>query len=294
MLRAKLALYEPEAPLETKRYFRVRLKDVLREECSEFERPSRLLVLSNISGNFKNFKRILLKAGVIDKRLNWIFEDGHLVILGNAIDPDERVTECLWLIYSLEGKAARSGGYVHFLLGAREIEHLNGNWRYTQPRYAENAMASSGPYTVLYDGNNELWRWICTKNIVLKIGSMLFVHGAFAGKVHRLALPAREINRLARIYYPTANIKPADWRIQKLFESLPEIQDNTFPDTALSHFNVKTLITGDEQMNGISVFHDGKCLNVNANHSDNNSEVLFIKGKRFYRISMTDPAVRIM
>ncbi len=45
------------------------------------------------------------------------------------------MTECLWLIYSLEEKAKAAGGYVHFILGNHEIMNMQGDFRYVQDKY---------------------------------------------------------------------------------------------------------------------------------------------------------------
>ncbi len=122
---AKIALSIPSTK-RPDRYFSLRLKQHLNNEPSEYERPSKIFVVSDIEGNFQSFCKLLMKNRVIDKYLNWRFDDGHLVIVGDCFDRGDQVIECLWLIYMLEEMALNDGGKVHFILGNHEI--MNPEW----------------------------------------------------------------------------------------------------------------------------------------------------------------------
>ncbi len=66
---------------------------------------------------------------------------------GDMFDRGEQVTECLWLIYSLEEKAKKSGGYVHFILGIiMEIMNLCGDIRYRQKKYSRHEQLLNKSY----------------------------------------------------------------------------------------------------------------------------------------------------
>src|SRR5262249_9711329 len=93
---------------------------------SSYPAAARILVLSDIEGNFTPFRKLLQASKVIDGNFNWTFGNGHLVFGGNMFDRGQQVTECLWLIYSLEEKAKAAGGMVHFILGNHEIMNLSG------------------------------------------------------------------------------------------------------------------------------------------------------------------------
>jgi hypothetical protein len=121
------------------KHFSLKLKPSLYNEPSDFENPDKILAISDIEGNFLALIEILFSNKVIDKYLNWTFGDSHLVIAGDCFDRGEQVVECLWLIYALEDKARRKGGYVHFILGNHEIMNLNGDWRYIHPKYAQSS-----------------------------------------------------------------------------------------------------------------------------------------------------------
>lgn len=288
---------------ESNRYYSIRLKPNLVNEPTEYNLPKRIFVISDVEGNFQPLCRLLYKSRVIDKYLKWNFGDGHLVVLGDCFDRGDQVTECLWLIYSLEEQASRNGGYVHFILGNHEIMNMNGDWRYVHPKYAKKTF-SQRPHTALYDGNNELWRWLGTKNIMEKIGNILFVHGGIAPALNVLPYSINEINQLARPHYSKAEQLFTDPLLYTLFNS----QDSPFwyrdyynglgieeaIDTSLAKFGVNTIVTGHTLVNQVSSYFNGKVINVNTDHANGKSEGLLItKHYHFYRITMDTKRERI-
>ncbi|HZI52989.1 MAG TPA: metallophosphoesterase, partial [Chitinophagaceae bacterium] len=115
--------------------FPVVLKTKLSNEKPEYNGVKKMLVISDIEGNFTAFRKLLRGNGVIDENFNWTFGKDHLVLVGDFVDRGTMVMEVLWLIYSLEEKAKAAGGYVHFILGNHEIMNMNGDVRYVQARY---------------------------------------------------------------------------------------------------------------------------------------------------------------
>jgi hypothetical protein len=290
----KIALEMPDQQ-KASRQFTFRLKSDLDNELSEYPSPKKTFVVSDIEGNFTAFCKLLIKGKVIDRHLKWTFEDNHLVIVGDCFDRGEQVTECLWLIYSLEEKARQKGGYVHFILGNHEIMNMNGDWRYVHPKYAENTRTQL-PITALYGGNNELWRWLCTKNIIEKIGNVLFVHAGIAGEFIQVAPTIKEINEKARRYYTRAHESFTDPLLSVIFNSQNSpfwfrgYYDGTTTEeqvnAALSHFRVNTIVTGHTISNQVNSYFNGKVINVNTDHAAGISEGLLIRRNRFYRLTV--------
>lgn len=246
--------------------------------------------------------RLLLVNNVIDKYLKWTFGDGHLVIVGDCFDRGRPVMECLWLIYSLEDKARKAGGFVHFILGNNEIMNMNGDWRYVHPKYA---YSSDIPYTALYAGSTELWRWLSKKNIVEKIGDILFVHAGISFEILKSNLTISEINEAVRPFYNKANYEFHDPLLNTVFDSdnspfwfrgyyqgdCPAIED-LIAET-LNYFNVRTIITGHTVVDQITSMFGGKVINVDTNHAAGRSEALMIKRNRFYRVQVNGTRERI-
>ncbi|RTQ52537.1 hypothetical protein EJV47_05870 [Hymenobacter gummosus] len=167
-------------------------------EPAEYPAADKMLVVSDIEGNFKGLQLLLQGSGVINQQARWTFGQGHLVFVGDMFDRGLQVTECLWLLYKLEAEAAQAGGKVHFLLGNHEVMNLTGHYRYLRRKYRVNADSLRVPYEQWYTADTELGRWLRTKNVVERIGPTLFVHGGLSPEVAALRLPLTQLNALTR------------------------------------------------------------------------------------------------
>ena len=117
--------------------FTVKLQPVLKMEPSETKQPDRIIVLSDIEGEFEAFRKLLLANKVMDEQYDWIFGKGHLVICGDLFDRGKEVPATLWLLYKLEQDAKAKGGYLHTILGNHDIMNLSGDLRYVESKYFE-------------------------------------------------------------------------------------------------------------------------------------------------------------
>lgn len=279
---------------EPGKYFSVPLKADLQNEKAEFAQPSKMFILSDIEGNFKGFRKLLQGNGVIDDKFNWTFGSGHLVLTGDFFDRGDQVTEVLWLIYSLEEKAKAAGGYVHFVLGNHEIMNLSGDVRYVQSKYFQNAALMSVNYMALYDENTELGRWLRTKNVVEKIGDILFAHGGISSLVNSLDIQAPKINKLARPFYSDSTYKYKDIKVEVLYSDLGPFWYRGYYygtkatpaqiDSTLNIYDVKHIATGHTIIaDTISVSYGGKVFNTDVHHAKGLSEGLLVEDGKFYR-----------
>lgn len=277
--------------------FSVSLKASLQIEPTEFPKPQRLFVLSDIEGNFDAFRKLLQSNRIIDRNYNWTFGTGHLVFGGDMFDRGRQVTECLWLIYSLEQKAKVAGGYVHFILGNHEIMNLQGDHNYVERKYKENAAVIGRTLAQLYNENSELGRWLRTKNIVEKIGEMLFLHGGISRKLNQLPLTVTEINQLARPNYALKKYDYNDERINSIMNSSTspfwyrsyydnKVEMSQIIDSTLRKFDVTKIITGHTIVaDTISVHYGGKIINTDTHHAEGKSEALLIENGIYYRVN---------
>ncbi|WP_276089311.1 metallophosphoesterase [Pedobacter sp. JY14-1] len=277
-------------------------KEIVTQESELSVRPEKLFALSDIEGNFDKFRMLLQNNKIIDADYNWIFDNGHLVFSGDMFDRGEQVTECLWLIYSLEEKAKAAGGQVHFVLGNHEIMNLQGDFRYVQGKYKHSAEVMGKSLMQLYAKDTELGKWLRTKNVAEKVGDLLFAHGGFSSKINQSALSIADINKLARPYYdrnlgdgkfPDENTNlvmsesfgPFWYRGYYVDENM---QDKVKPvvDSLLTKYNAKHIITGHTIIaDKITALYDHKIINTDVKHADGNSEALLNEGKNFYRVT---------
>ena len=285
--------------------FQVVLKDKLVNEKSEYKKVTRQLVISDIEGNFDKFRKLLLAGKVIDENFEWTYGDGHLVLAGDFFDRGIQVTEVLWLIYSLEEKAKKAGGYVHFVLGNHEIMNMSSDLRYLHPKYVENAGLLNENYMNLYGVNSELGRWLRSKNVIEKIGGVLFLHGGISRKVNNIDLPLQELNSLARPFYADTTFSYPNLETDILYSDsgpfwyrgyymgdktdIPQILDST-----LKKFRIDLVVTGHTPVSDtISVWYKGKLINIDTPHAKGKSEALLIEGNKFYRIDAAGNKVQL-
>ena len=103
--------------------------------AATWDMPSRLLVISDIEGNYQALFTFLLGNGVINQDGDWTWGDGHLLFNGDIVDRGDKVTETLLLIRRLQREAAAAGGQVHYVLGNHEAMIMAGDLRYVHPKY---------------------------------------------------------------------------------------------------------------------------------------------------------------
>jgi peroxiredoxin len=288
--------------------FEVKLKESLLPEPATYAKPSRVMVLSDIEGEFGAFRELLQVNKVIDENFNWTFGNGHLVCLGDFFDRGKQVTEVLWLIYSLEEKAKAAGGYVHFILGNHEIMNLNGDVRYVQKKYKENAVLMEENYSSgLYGENSELGRWLRTKNVIEKIGDIICVHGGISTETGRLNLTLTDMNRLIRPYYAKDISTEKNETVQAIMNSQnglfwdrsyyknKNVTENDI-DVLTQKFDVKKIVTGHtiiESGERVTQHFGGRVINTDTHHAEGKSEALLIENDTYYRVNTTGDKWRL-
>jgi hypothetical protein len=279
--------------------FEVQLKNELTAEEAEYPSVDKLLVVSDIEGNFGALSNMLLLNGVIDTAFNWAFGNGHIVLTGDFVDRGQLVTEVLWLIYSLEDKAKAAGGHVHYILGNHEVMNMSGDLRYVNPKYKESASLLNATIESLFDEHSELGRWLRTKNIVEKIGDNLFVHGGISDEMNKLKLSVSDINTMARPFYADTTYKYPDKKLPVIFSDAGPFwyrgyyqkdPENLLPlqiRKTLSRSGAKHIFTGHSIVGDtISVWFDGRLVNTDVHHAEGKSEAVLMENGKYYRVTI--------
>lgn len=281
---------------ETGQRFDFQLKDSIHVEKDEYELPNRMLIISDIEGNFKGFEVILKAAGVINEKFNWTFGNGHLVLAGDFFDRGINVTECLWLIYKLESEAEQQGGKVHFILGNHEVMNLRKDFRYVRRKYLVNADSLKLNYQSWYDVNTELGKWLRSKNAVEKIGDFLFLHAGINKSYPAESLTINEINNNIRV------------TIDKSFEKGEASKDNFIGskgplwyrgiikeeesqqdiDQTLSFYDASKMILGHTIVDKMKYMFNKKIIAIDIDHQENSENgimyALYFENGNFYII----------
>ena len=276
--------------------FSVKLKSKHTNERAESGRVKKMLVISDIEGNFAALRKLLQGNNVIDENFNWVFDKGHLVFIGDFVDRGTKVMEVLWLIYSLEEKAKAAGGQVHYILGNHEIMNMSGELKYVNGRYLEHSALMNKRYKDLFGPDAEIGRWLATKNVVERVGDILFTHGGISSYINYLQIPIKEINDLSRQYYTDTTYKYPDKRLDILYSdfgpfwyrgyySTPKATIAQI-DSTLNFYSISHITTGHTIVNeNISSLYDGKIINTDVHHAGGHSEALLVENGKFFRVN---------
>jgi len=166
--------------------------------ASSFEAPSRLLAISDLEGQYDNARRFLCNNGVVDAEGRWTWGDGHLVLIGDLVDRGPRVTELMCFLRQLEREAQAAGGMLHYVLGNHEAMVMAGDLRYLHPKYHFTSRRIGIPYDALHSPASDIGRWWRTKNSVVRVGELLFVHAGYSPLLDRAQLDMDTLNDRVR------------------------------------------------------------------------------------------------
>lgn len=267
-----------------------------------YNRVDKIFVVSDIHGQYEIFKELLRANSIIDRNNLWIWENGHLVILGDVFDRGDQVHEVLWLIHNLENQAREAGGTVHFILGNHEIMVLQNDLRYVDEKYFKISEAFKIALTDLYKGNTFWGRWLRSKNFLTSIGPYLFVHGGIHPELIKKYGSITEINRMMRDNIDIdRDVIRNDKNLSDLFRSKGPIwyrgffEPDTHPEVSvddltdiLVHFKVKKIIVGHTTQDSIHTSYDQQIINVDGGIKYGvQGEGLLIYKDRFFRVDLT-------
>lgn len=288
--------------------FTVTLSDRINFQPDNYQMPEKLIVMSDIEGNFDGFSSFLINNGVIDKSFNWIFGNGHLLLNGDFVDRGENVTQVLWLIYKLEQEAIKQNGKAHYILGNHEIMNFQGNARYANKKYTRVAQLISKNDSLklatqfLYSNKTELGKWLRSKNVIEKIGNYVFVHAGLSPEILKYNVSISDINQIARnnwdknLYDEEENNKVENFLTGKKgiywyrglaqdYKYYDKIKENELNEV-LKFYHADKIVFGHSVMKDITKEFNGKTINTDVKHgqdknSDKTKGLLIEKGIEF-------------
>ena len=260
------------------------------------ELPPKLLAISDIEGNVAAFVKLLRGNSVIDSQYNWIFGQGHLVLVGDFMDRGIDVLPCLYLIYKLEQEAELAGGQVHFILGNHEQMNLQGTATYVEPKYRELVRQLGIPYRELFSTNTELGRWLRTKNCIEQIGDYLFLHAGISRQVADLDLSLESMNEICRKHLDVPTGELGEGSARQLLgrngilwyrgmaadhKGIPKQSAEEFSWIA-GKLGVKTIVIGHTVADNIMTDYAGRLIRIDVHHAKDDPEALMIEDGQPY------------
>lgn len=294
-----------ETPNYTPKQFYVKLKSKNVNPPSIYKKADKIFAVSDIEGNYYTYINLLIGNKIIDENLNWIFGTGHFVFNGDIVDRGEEVTPLMWLTYKLEHEAAAAGGQVHMINGNHEVMNLEGDHRYVAKKYVNLAKKLNLSAEEFYNDNNEMGRWLRSKNIMEKIGDLLFIHAGISPTMLRANLDIESINQIALENYG-ANLENDTLTNSNLIfgrygifwyrglvsdykyypkSSMQEV------DQFLNFYESSKVIIGHTIVDDISSDYEGKVIRIDIHHptdknSPKESRALLIENNMFYNVDI--------
>ena len=273
-------------------------------EKSTFHKVSEIAALSDIHGQFDLLIRLLQNNKIIDKSLNWSFEEGHLVIVGDIFDRGDKVNEILWFIYELEAQAKSKGGRVHYLLGNHEYMVLYNDLRYIHEKYNRSSKLLNLKYDELYSDNTILGRWLRSKATIVKINDIIFTHAGISedfiayenfniekinNKMRQSIPRLKELRKLRRTgesnnFYDMYFGKNSLIWYRGYFEE--ELTDTDILKI-LKLVNANHIVVGHTSNEEVVQLYDTKIIGVDSSIKKGEyGELLLIKNERFFRATL--------
>ena len=257
--------------------------------------PERLLALSDIEGNLDALIRLLRAGGVIDDDFAWTFGKGRVVVVGDVFDRGLQVTECLWLLYELEARAAAAGGGVHFILGNHEVMNLTDDFRYVRKKYRENAKLLELKLADLYSRSTVLGRWLRTRNAIEKIGDELFVHGGISAEAVAAGHSMTDLNdALRKALLAESWEKPrsgpaklaVDGKLGPLWYRgyFKDPISSEAMESILKSVGATRLIVGHTVAKEIGFALGGRVLAIDVAHAEGTSQAALREGGAWFRV----------
>lgn len=284
------------------------LMDSLKSNPNTINRVDSIFVMSDIHGCANAMISLLQKNKIVDKNFNWIFGNGHLVMVGDVTDRGKNTMACLWLLYKLQKQV---GERVHYLFGNHELMTLYGRYSYLNEKTKSSLKkimkvdSKSKALKEMFSEKSELGNWIRKCNVIERIGGLLFVHAGISKDFMNLNISLDSINK---IYQENCDRKSSDLKKEsKEFNIIfgrmgpvwyrgmvmdykkyyKKMSQKDF-DTVLNYYNVNKIIVGHTEVDSVSYDYNKKLIRVNVHQpkikNSNKAQALMILNGKYYRV----------
>lgn len=284
------------------------LMDSLKSNPNTINNVDSIFVMSDIHGCANAMISLLQKNKIVDKKFNWIFGNGHLVMVGDVTDRGKNTIACLWLLYKLQKQV---GERVHYLFGNHELMTLYGRYSYLNEKTKSSLKkimkedSKSKALKEMFSEKSELGNWIRKCNVIERIGELLFVHAGISKDFMNLNISLDSINK---IYQENCDRKSSDLKKEsKEFNIIfgrmgpvwyrgmvmdykkyyKKMSQKDF-DKVLNYYNVNKIIVGHTEVDCVSYDYNKKLIRVNVHQpkikNSNKAQALMILNGKYYRV----------
>jgi len=148
------------------------------ESWANLQLPGRIVAVGDLHGDFRNTKRVLKMAGVIDDNDDWAAGEDTVVQTGDIFDRGPRSIEIVELFRKLHVQAAKAGGRLINLLGNHELMNLKGKYWYVGEK--ELRRWGRKRWKNMLSLDDGLGKWLRGLPTIVKIRDTLFIHAGLA------------------------------------------------------------------------------------------------------------------
>lgn len=298
-------------PNQDRDQFDLMLKPEIGISEAAYDRPDRLLAISDIEGNFDGLASFMIINGVIDESFNWIYGQGHFLINGDLVDRGAYPMAILWLMYKLEDQAMSAGGKVHINLGNHDIMNIQGWCDYAHPDFQQTVRAVTErlerdqAFRYLFSRNTEIGKWLRSKNTVIKTGDLLWVHGGLSHELLPYQLSPREINQIVRqnidhdFYYRSSDDElinqvmgrggPIWYRALAREENGRPLDKQEHLEAVLQYYEADKMIIGHTVVPDICTAYQGRLIKIDILHGKHkysgDTKGILVEGDHIYTIN---------
>ena len=152
----------------------------------------RIIVIGDLHADFKITQKLFMDLNLINDNKKWIAKplDTIVVQVGDVLDGGGRGSQVeaygesniLDFFEDIHEQAELYGGGVYSILGNHEIMNILGNFSYASQHDIKNDGGEESRRNKYTNGSLLANKMSCTRNVIMKVGSFVFVHAGVLPK----------------------------------------------------------------------------------------------------------------
>lgn len=275
--------------------------EISEELIFEYPHVEKYVVVGDPHGQFDKVYKLLQASKVVDSLGRWIFEDNHLVVMGDYFSRGDKVIELLWFLFDLEKQAKEANGHIHFLIGNHEMMTFSGDLRYLHKKYLYTSGALKSVYNDLFNERSILGNWLKSKNIGIILNDNLLIHAGASMDLVRNGFDLEKLNNNIRnnVYPNLKDFQKLSVQDQVLvgdngpfwyrgYSDTTGVVNETIIDSILKFYNVDHVTVGHTIKETIHTKFSNKVIFVDMGlFTGNEGQVLRYNDDKYYYITST-------